>query len=160
MIEQSAMVVAVESGAAWVETKSQTSCGACAMNKGCGAGMFAKAFGFRSPRLRVLDMQGVEVGDQVVIGIDERALVHGSLAAYMTPILSMLVFAMVGENVAANWLAVKSDILTLCFGITGLAVGLLWVRRYNRRIGHDGRFQPVILQRSDNTVSPGCVNAR
>ena len=146
--------------AAWVETKRQTSCGACAMNKGCGAGMFAKAFGFRSPRLRVLDTQGVEVGDQVVIGIDERALVHGSFAAYMTPILSMLVFAMVGETIAAEWLAMKSDVLTVCFGIAGLVAGLLWVRRYSQRIGHDSRFQPVILQRSDCTVSPGRVNAR
>jgi sigma-E factor negative regulatory protein RseC len=156
MIEQNATVVAVESNAAWVETQRHSACGACAMNKGCGAGMFAKAFGFKSPQLRVVDTQGIAVGDQVVIGIDERALVRGSFAAYMVPILFMLGFAMLGETFFAEWLAVQSDGLTLSLGIAGLIVGLLWLRRYSRRVGSDSRYQPVILHKGDTYLSSAC----
>ena len=108
MIEQNATVVAVEGDAAWVETQRQSACGACAMNKGCGAGLFAKAFGFASLKLRVVATQGVAVGDQVMIGIDERALVRGSFAAYMVPILFMLGFAILSESIITGWFAVET----------------------------------------------------
>ena len=160
MIEQGATVVAVEEQTAWVETQRHSACGACAMNKGCGAGTLARAFGFKSPRLRVLNSQGVSVGDQVVIGIDERALVRGSFAAYMMPILFMLGFAMLGESFFAEWLAIKSDVVSLSFGIAGLIVGLLWLSRYNLRVGHDSRYHPVILQKAVTDLPSTCVNAR
>jgi len=159
MIEQGATVVAVEGEAAWVETERHSACGACAMNKGCGAGLFAKAFGFVSPKLRVVATQSVTVGDQVVIGIDERALVRGSFAAYMVPILFMLAFAMLGESIFSGWFAVESELPTLLSGITGLSAGLLWLRHYTRRIRNDGRFQPVILQKSGLDLPSGCVKA-
>jgi len=159
MIEQNATVVAVEGDAAWVETQRQSACGACAMNKGCGAGLFAKAFGFASPKLRVVATQGVAVGDQVMIGIDERALVRGSFAAYMVPILFMLGFAILSESIITGWFAVESELPTLLSGITGLSVGLLWLRHYTRRIRNDGRYQPVILQRSGADLPSTCVKA-
>lgn len=159
MIEQNATVVAVEGDAAWVETQRQSACGACAMNKGCGAGLFAKAFGFASPKLRVVATQGVAVGDQVMIGIDERALVRGSFAAYMVPILFMLGFAILSESIITGWFAVESELPTLLSGITGLSTGLLWLRHYTRRIRNDGRYQPVILQRSGADLPSTCVKA-
>ena len=159
MIEQNATVVAVEGDAAWVETQRQSACGACAMNKGCGAGLFAKAFGFASPKLRVVATQGVAVGDQVMIGIDERALVRGSFAAYMVPILFMLGFAILSESIITGWFAVESELPTLLSGITGLSAGLLWLRHYTRRIRNDGRYQPVILQRSGADLPSTCVKA-
>ena len=129
------------------------------MNKGCGAGLFAKAFGFASPKLRVVATQGVAVGDQVMIGIDERALVRGSFAAYMVPILFMLGFAILSESIITGWFAVESELPTLLSGITGLSVGLLWLRHYTRRIRNDGRYQPVILQRSGADLPSTCVKA-
>lgn len=159
MIEQGATVVAVERGAAWVETQRHSACGACAMNKGCGAGLFAKAFGFSSPKLRVVDTRGVTVGDQVVIGIDERALVRGSFAAYMMPVLFMLGFAVMGEFIGGKWFAVESELPTLLSGIAGLCTGLLWLRRYTRRIIDDGRYHPVILQKTGVDTSSACMKA-
>lgn len=160
MIEQSATVVAIDGDGAWVETQRHTACGACAMNKGCGAGLFAKAFGFAAPRLRVLQKQGVAVGDQVVIGIDERALVRGSFVAYMIPILFMLGFALVGEMVITRGFAVRSELFTMLSGASGFVAGLWWLRRYTRRIRHDDRYQPVILQKVGSIYSSSaCIKS-
>lgn len=157
MIEQDATVVALEDGAAWVETRRQGACGACAMNKGCGAGLLAQAFRFATPRLRVMAGRDMVVGDRVVIGIDERALVRGSFAAYMMPILFMLGFALVGESVSSGWFAAEGELLTLSAGMGGLLAGLLWLKRYTWRIRNDRRYQPVILRKIGSEASAGCV---
>lgn len=155
MIEQVATIVAVEGEVVWVETRRNSACGACARNQGCGAGTLAKAFGFASPRLRVVASQEARVGDRVVIGIDEGALVRGSFAAYVVPILFMLAFALLGETAAPG-----SDLLTLVLGALGLGAGLLWLRRYSRRAAGDASFQPVILRKDRDDAPPLCAASR
>jgi sigma-E factor negative regulatory protein RseC len=157
MIEQIATVVELEGDAVWVETQRHSACGACAMNKGCGAGLFAKAFRFSSPRLKVQHTQDIEVGDRVVIGVDEQALVRGSFAAYIMPILFMLGFAMLGEALLADVLtSVAPDVIGLLSGMAGLAAGLMWLKRYSQSIGDDRRYQPLILQKAADHLSAAC----
>jgi sigma-E factor negative regulatory protein RseC len=157
MIEQIATVVELEGDAAWVETQRHSACGACAMNKGCGAGLFAKAFRFGSPRLKVHHAQDLEVGDRVVIGVDEQALVRGSFAAYIMPILFMLGSAMLGETLLAEVLtSVAPDVVGLLSGMVGLAAGLMWLKRHSRSIGDDRRYQPLILQKAADHISTAC----
>jgi len=159
MIEQIATVVAVEGDAAWVETQRQSACGVCTMNKGCGAGLFAKAFGFNSPQLKVMNAKDIAAGDRVVIGIDEQALVRGSFAAYMVPILFMLGFSILGENAISTWSGVDSDLVSLFSGIIGLVAGLSWLAHHNRRIRHDRRYQPLILHKAAGKASLACPNS-
>jgi len=158
MIEQIATVVELEGDAAWVETQRHSACGACAMNKGCGAGLFAKAFRFSSPRLKVQHTQeDIEVGDRVVIGVDERALVRGSFAAYIMPILFMLGFAILGETQLTEVLtSVAPDVVGLLSGMVGLAAGLMWLKRHSLSIGDDRRYQPLILQKAADHISAAC----
>jgi len=157
MIEQIATVVELDGDAAWVEAQRHSACGACATNKGCGAGLFAKAFRFSSPRLKVQHTQDVEVGDRVVIGVDEQALVRGSFAAYIMPILFMLGFALLGETLFAEMLtSVAPDVVGLLSGMAGLAAGLMWLKRHSQSIGDDRRYQPLILQKAADHVSVAC----
>jgi len=48
MIEETASVVALEDDFAWVETQRKSTCGACAVNKGCGAATLAGTQQLRS----------------------------------------------------------------------------------------------------------------
>ena len=157
MIEQIATVVAVEGDAAWVETLRQSACGACAMNKGCGAGLFARAFGFHSPQLKVANIRDVDVGDSVIIGIDERALVRGSFAAYMMPILFMLGFALLGEAASSAWPVVDSELVGVLSGMSGLLVGLMWLKHHSHRIRLDRRYQPLILKKNADFATADCL---
>ena len=143
MIEERARVISVDRGHAWVETQRQSACGTCAANKGCGTSVLAKVLGNRRSRVRAIDPVGVRLGDEVMVGIAESALVRGSLAIYLVPLLALVVCA---GAVQVLWPGVGEPVVILA-GLAGLAAGLAWVRLFSRRISSDPRYQPVILRR-------------
>ena len=151
MIEQQATVVEVSTGHAVVETARQSSCGSCS-SKGCGTGTLAKLFSEKVVRLSVTDDQNSRVGDQVVIGIPESALVRGSLAAYLGPILAMMAGGALGELLANQWLAANPELVVLIFAASGFALGFAWLRWYARRAEQAGRMQARIVRRVDNAA--------
>lgn len=154
MIEERASVVSVESGFAWVETRRTSTCGSCAANKGCGTGVVAKVVGQRMSRVRAINAIGAKVGDEIVIGLHDQALVRGSLAVYAVPIVALLLMAMLGDLLGTELQLASNEGLTVMFGFAGLAIGFLWVRRFSLRIADDSRYQPVILRRSPVVAKP------
>ena len=145
MIEESARVVSVEDGIAWVETLRKSACDHCEANKGCGTATLSKVLGQSRTHVKVLNPVGAKAGEQVIIGIEEKALVRGSMVIYAVPLISMIVFALGGE--ALKPFISSGDGLTVLAGILGLAVGFGWVRRFAARIRLDEHYQPVILRR-------------
>jgi sigma-E factor negative regulatory protein RseC len=83
----------------------------------------------------------LRAGDEVMIGIEENALVKGSLAVYMVPLLLMFGGALTGE------LITHREGLTILFSVLGLLGGLAWLRSFTRCIRTDIRFQPIVLRR-------------
>jgi sigma-E factor negative regulatory protein RseC len=151
MIEERATVVSVEAGFAWVETQRTSTCGSCSANKGCGTGVVAKVVGQRLSRVRAINTIGAHVGDEIVIGLHDQALVRGSLAVYAAPLIAMLLMAMVGDLIGGELQLSSNEGLTVIFGLAGLGLGFLWVRRFSLRIADDVRYQPVILRQSQVT---------
>ncbi|MBI5462336.1 MAG: SoxR reducing system RseC family protein [Gammaproteobacteria bacterium] len=150
MIEEFAQVVATEGEFVWVETQRQSTCGGCAANQACGTATLAKVLGTRRTRVRALNPawnhDGAQVGDTVVIGLDETALIRGSLAVYAMPLLTLFAGGIVGALLSDRW-AVGGETLTLGLGVVGLIAGLLWLKGFSRRIRDDSRYQPVVLRR-------------
>ncbi|MBI2778833.1 MAG: SoxR reducing system RseC family protein [Gammaproteobacteria bacterium] len=153
MIEESARVVAVEGDVAWVETRRNSVCGSCAANKGCGTTALAKVVGVKYSRLRVLNAIAAKAGDEVVIGIEENALVRGSLAMYAIPVVLLLVFAGLGDALNNQMQITTSEIISVVSGLFGLAGGFFWVSRYAGKISYDGRYQPVMLRKAEGSAS-------
>ena len=153
MIEERAQVVAFEGDDVWVETQRQSACGQCAANKGCGTATLAKVLGNKRTRVRVLNPRAtkVSVGDEIVVGIEEQALVRGSLAIYIAPLLALFLFGLLGEVIAAQFNMVQPDILVVILGLFGLGLGFIWVKRFSRVISSDSRYQPVLLHRVMHT---------
>ena len=148
MIEEHAQVVALNAEGVWVETQRRTACGQCSANKGCGTATLAKVLGNKRSRVRALNPKAtsVAVGDEVIIGIDEQALVRGSLAVYTVPLLSLFVFGLLGQLLGTQLLFGDSEWLSIGFSIFGLVLGFAWVRRFTGRIASDERYQPVLLR--------------
>lgn len=150
MIEESALVVATEGEDAWVETSRRSSCGSCSA-KGCGTGALSQVLGKKSQRLRVKNPIAAETGQQVVLGISESALVVGSLAVYLVPLLAMLGGGLFAEMMAPQ-LGLAQEGATIFGALAALGLSLLWLRRFNRRAASDGRFHAVILRRAETTL--------
>ena len=151
MIEQTAQVVAVEGESAWVEAERKSACGGCEAKAGCGTGSLAKAFGTRANRMKVINTVDAQPGDTVVIGIEESALVRGSVAVYLVPLLTLLGGGIFGEFMAER-LGVALQVGGVTGGLIGLGIGLLWLRSYTRGIENDPRYQPVTLKRLPTVI--------
>ena len=146
MIEEQGKVVAVKEDWAWVQTERKTVCGQCAANKGCGTSVLAKVFGNKTSSIAVIKSLPVQVGDEVVIGIEENSLVKGSLLIYALPLVLLIAFGLLGEVVSTQVLLSNTDILTVIFSGFGFAVGYVWLKHISSQIRLDPRYQPKLLQ--------------
>lgn len=147
MIEETARVVQCQDHFAWVETRRKSACDHCSMQKGCGTGTLSKVFGEKRSRLKVINKVHAKVGDNVLIGINESALLTGSLLVYLVPVLSLLGFALLGDLMAKQLLIDNPDLPAILFGVFGLGLSMWWVRRKTANLNHANHYQAVILRR-------------
>ncbi len=143
MIEEQAIVVEVDDGHAWVETQRRSACSACATSEGCSTAMLAKAWGDRTARVQAISTLPLQVGDQVIVGLAEGALLRGSLLVYLLPLALLLAGALLGQAAFAG----AGDEPVMLSGAAGLGLGFLVARNWSRRWQDDTRFQPVVLRR-------------
>ena len=151
MIEETARVVEVGADGVWVETSRQSSCGSCSSKGGCGTATLGKVLGQKPNRIRVLGELQVAVGDQVVIGINDGALLRGSLAVYMVPLLGLIGGALFGQWLALQ-LELTAELGEVVVGGIGLLAGLGWLRIFSRRVSASADYTPVLLRRAENSV--------
>ena len=141
MLTEKAKVIAVDGERALLETTRRSACGSCAVNKACGTGVIAKVFGAKRLRIEAENAIGAKVGDEVLVAIEDSALVQGSLLAYALPLLTMLAGGMVGERMG------EGEGLTILLALSGLALGFAIAARHATSKSQRRRMRPVILER-------------
>jgi sigma-E factor negative regulatory protein RseC len=151
MIEEQGQVVEVQGEFAWIEGERTTTCGSCAVRKGCGTSAIAKLLGQRRVRLRALNRIDAHVGDHVVIGIAESGLLRGSLAVYAVPLLGLFAGALAGQLLGGALFASPSDLLAIAGAIGGFVAALAWLKRFSRHNEKDAAYQPVVLRQQIRT---------
>ena len=75
-----------------------------------------------------------------MLGLAEGALLAGALRAYGLPLVAMLAGA-----AAARVLGAGGDLAVGLTALGGLALGLAWAGRMQRRNASDPRFEPTML---------------
>ncbi|MCP4996742.1 MAG: SoxR reducing system RseC family protein [Gammaproteobacteria bacterium] len=146
MIEETALILNCDGEYADIETKPQSSCGGCASSGVCGTGVFSKVFGNRKTVVRVVNTLKAKPGEQVIIGLQESALSRVSMVFYLVPIISMILAALLGQEMAIRLGYVSQDPLAILGGAIGLFAGLWLVRVFSRTVEADSRYQPVMLR--------------
>ena len=147
MIKETAVVVKCEGEFAWVEAQRKSACGQCGANKACGTGTIAKIWGQKTAHMKAINRAQAHEGDTVLIGLQESALVQGSLIIYLLPLVSMLLFAIFGEQMAPQWQLASAEATSIAFGIIGFLLAGIGIKIFSRHVQSDIRYQPVILKR-------------
>jgi len=146
MIEEQAEVVEVNGDQLILQAQTQTACGSCAASKGCGTSVLAKVVGRKFTRIHADNSINAQVGDTVIVGISEDALLQGSMVMYILPIMGMLIFALLADALLAPLLEYR-DLFIAGSGIFGLALGSILAKGYFQRQSSRQRFAPVVLRK-------------
>jgi len=163
MMTEKAKVVALRGERALLETRRQSVCGACVVNKACGTGVIAKYWNAKPLRLEARNDIGARVGEEVLVAVEDRFLVRGSLLVYLLPLLALFTGGLLG-SVVGEWLQPSAaapaggfelagqeeragEGWTIGLALLGLWLGFVGARHWARRLG--GRHGlPVIVARS------------
>lgn len=159
MIEQTAKVVSIKQGYAWVLPAGAKDCGSCASVKNGRAGgscSSAGLFTFFRPtaeKVYVSNPLHAKPGDEVVIGMQGNALLLYSVFAYLLPLLSMIAFALLGKELF-TLLNLHADAGAILAGICGLFSGLRIAAWQASRVARSEDNQPVILRHKEQIIEP------
>ncbi len=155
MIEDVATVIEVQGENVVIESVRKSSCSSCGAGSACGTNVLATLFDQTSqnPRLTLSNTIGAKVGDKVIIGIDEKIVIKSSFFVYIVPVLSMILFAVIGLLVG-DAVGLDKESASSILGIIGLFLGFAWLYYYSKRLATEKQYKPVLL-RIDNSL-PEC----
>ena len=146
MIEESATVTRIDGEWAWLQTERNSSCGKCSAQSGCGISLLDKFGKPRQQQVKALNRANAQCGDQVIVGLDEQALVRGSAMVYLSPLAGLFGGAALGEALAPYNSLLAAEPTSILLGLAGLAGGLFYLHHYSRRNSADPRYQPIVLR--------------
>lgn len=144
MLLESGRVVAVETDGVWVETIRKSTCGSCAVQKGCGHGLLNSVSSGRRSLIRALpgdlDLAQCHVDDEVQISIPDEVILRGSFIVYIIPLVIMMAGTMMGSSVATN-----ADVGGAVGAAAGFVLGFSLVRLHARLHRDDRSLQPTVV---------------
>ena len=147
MVEERGKVVAIESGAVWIEPEEQSGCHSCQAKASCSSSVLAQWYGKSIRHIRAISTdQSLSVGDHVLIGIPDHSLLTMSLVVYALPILLMLMTA------GGVYSLGVSDLVVALGAALGLVIGMLLIRYIDRRIDGNLRYQPRVIRRDSDLI--------
>ncbi len=146
MIEEQAQVVEIKGSQIILQAQTQSACASCSASKGCGTSVLAKVIGRKFTRFQAENNVDAKIGDTIVVGISEDALLSGSLVMYIIPLLGMLFFSLLAHYLLASSID-SLDLIIAASGVTGLIFGSLVAKSYFQRQSSKQRFTPVVLRK-------------
>jgi sigma-E factor negative regulatory protein RseC len=151
MIEEQATVIAINKKQLLLQTQVKSACGSCQVSGACGTSVLTKVLGRKLPRFTTENTVDAKVGDHLIIGIEEKALLKASIFMYLVPIVMMIFFALLANFLISNDLAQK-DMLVSLSSIIGLLISVVISKRYFGNRTQKKIYSPVILRKAVHLV--------
>ena len=146
MIEERAVILSLQSEpsqtqtTATLEIERKTACGLCGQTRGCGNSIWGRLFGHQTTAFKAQNRINAKVGDSVIVGINEKALLKSALLLYVLPLVTLFFGAILASQL---W---QTDGSTMLGAAIGLVLGLLWVKGHTMSNRYFNLQQPVILR--------------
>ena len=145
MIEQTAKVLRIENDVVVIEVKRQTACGSCSAKAGCGKSLLDNVFKVKPLLLSIPNTIEAKENDDVIVGLNESAIVQASFYLYFFPLFIMIVSAMLSSFVFSEQ---YSEILSIIAAAFGLFLGGYLSRIILDKKGRDSDnfFKPMLIR--------------
>ena len=144
MIEERAVILSLDnfSGipSATLEIERKSACGLCGQTRGCGNSIWGKLFAHQSTAFKAQNRINAKVGQSVIVGINESALLKSALLLYILPLVTLFLGALLATKFNPN------DASAMVGAVLGLVMGLIWVKGYTMSNSYFSLQQPVILR--------------
>ena len=147
MLEEHAIVLSISPNShnlsdsiAVLEIERKTACGLCGKTRGCGNSIWGKLFAHQSTAFKAQNPIKAKVGDSVVVGINERALLKSALLLYIAPLVTMMIGAILMNELMHN------NAGAILGALIGLMLGFVWVKGHTTASRYFLEQQPVILR--------------
>ncbi len=157
MIEEMAEVRSVGQGFAEILPASSGSCSSCSSNTSCSSSV--KLFSFLSPTktelhtLRAQNPVYAKPGDTVVVGVRPNTVLKGSFLAYILPLITLIIFAVLGD-ILAGYFGVNPELGSILMGLFGLYLGFQILSELFKKSVISHHFEAVILRVVDQQAHP------
>lgn len=146
MLETRATVMQINHQFALVQAEQGSGCEQCD-GKGCGSSKLTQMFCSTPRQFQVDNPIDARVGDQVIVGVANGAVLRGIGLVYLLPLLAMIAGATLGSVSVAPEL---SDTYAAAGALAGLLVGFVCARWLaSRRASHHSQPHIVRLVRGD-----------
>jgi sigma-E factor negative regulatory protein RseC len=149
MIEQYAIILATDSQAelnlasppmASIEVVRKSACGLCGQTSGCGNAFWGKLFAHKASSFKAQNHINAKVGQSVIVGIDEAAVMKSALILYLVPLATMLLGAILAAQM------IDTDLTAMLGAGVGLVLGYFWVKGHIAGHAYYHNHQPKILR--------------
>ena len=147
MITENAIVIEIDNNITWIETQRKSACGQCSANKGCGTSVLSKVIGNKLSKMKAINKINAQVGDNVVVGLNENSLLKGAFMTYLLPLLYLFVFSLIGQLVSAELSITNSELVIIFFSALGFYLGLIKLKKFSNSINQNEDYQPIILKK-------------
>ena len=127
LLRESGIVSSLEGDFVYVDAQRQSGCSGCASSSGCGTSALATLFTSTSQSaIKVRNTLNVQVGDHVILTLDESRLIKHSFMAYGVPLIGLFLFAVLFSVFSVRVLDASesaADIAAIIGGFMGVALG-------------------------------------
>ncbi len=147
MIEETAIVVSSDNEQIIIETQKKTSCGSCRVNKSCGTGIVSNYFTPTPVEFKLKNTIQANVGDTIIVGINERIFLFGSFLMYILPLLFVLGFAMLGDYIATIATFSNPELFVILMSGFGFISSFIFMRFILKNKLNLLQFNPELIRK-------------
>lgn len=152
MIEESATVVAIAQNNITVTSELKSACSGCKQVDNCGSGQVAKAFPQKQLTLTVKSTLPVKLGDNVILGLNESALLSSAWQVYLWPLIGLILASWLGQWLL-NQGGLGHELFAIIFAIVGGYIGFFLAKKGQQKQEQCQKLAPKIVRIQQQNIS-------
>ena len=151
MLEERAIVTAVNLDKVTVQSEVKSTCSSCQQNETCGSGIVAKAIPQKKLTVELVTPFDLTVGDVVTISIPEKDLLQTAWQVYLWPILGLVAFSALGQYLVTQ-LIFPHEIFAVVLGCLGGYLAFKFTGFWQIKSGLSLKLLPKIMHVELKTI--------